>query len=270
VRTGKKVALAIVAFAAVVTLTLTGCAALLFSGGAGNVIRNLKPAPDVESRTITRKRLRATEAVEAALATLDAGTGFTSYATSTDDRCYKGENDWKIKEGYAHRCTVRITRFHGMSGDFRANMLGLEHLLEADGWQLPRSTFADLPPATFREMFATYYDVHCSGNQIAVFGSGRIARPTCEVSRLPRSRSDGYRKSNLVLWIECAERGESNLFMMDFVQRVPIGALFKERDRNFNLYQKTNLQEVEAQFREITASHRYVLSVTVQETYFEN
>lgn len=269
-RAPKKVAIAIVAFAAVATLTLSGCATLLFSGGVGNIIRNLKPAPDVERRTITRKRLRATEEAEAALAVLDAGTQFTSYATSTDDRCYKGENDWKIKEGYAHRCTVRMTRFYGMNGDFRAHMLGLEDLLASGGWQLPRSTSAELLPATFREMFAKYYDAYCSGDRIAVFGSGRIVRPTCEVSKLPRSGSDGYKKGNLVLWIECAERGETNLHMMDVVQRVPIGAVFKEHDRRFNLYQKTNLQDVEAQVREITASHRYVLSVTVQKTYFEN
>jgi hypothetical protein len=269
VRATKKVAIAIVTLAAVATLTLSGCT-LLFSGGAGNIVRNLKPAPDAEGRTITRKRLRATEEVEAALAVVDAGTGFTSYATSTDDRCYKGENDWKITEGYAHRCTVRMTRFYGMSGDFRAHMLGLEDLLASGGWQLPRSTFAELPPGTFREMFARYYDVYCSGNRIAVFGSGPVVRPTCEVSKLPRSGSDGYKKRSLVLWIECAERGESDLYMMDFAQKVPIGALAKEHDPKFNLYAKTNLQDVEALVRGITASHRYVLSVAVEETYFEN
>ncbi len=269
-RATKKAAIAIAAFAAVVILTLAGCATLLLSGGAGNAIRNLKPAPNVEGRTIARKRLRATKELEAALAALDSGTGFTSYATSTDDRCYKGENNWKIKDGYAHRCTVRMTRFYGLSGDFWAHMLGLEHLLASDGWLLPRSTYAQLPPATFREVLAKYYNVYCNGPQIAVFGSSRIDPPACEISELPRNRSDGYKKGNVVLWIECMERGDSTPPMIGLMQIVPIGGLFKERDRRFNLYQKTNLQDAEAQILEITASHRYVLSVTVQNTYFEN
>jgi hypothetical protein len=249
----KKVAIAIGASAAVVTLTLSGCMTLLFSGGVGNVVRNLKPAPDVEGRTITRKRLRATEEVEAALAAVDAGTALTSYATSTDDRCYQGENDWKIKDGYAHRCTVRMTRFYG-SDEFRRHVLGLEDQLASSGWQLP--------PATFREMFATYYDVYCRGQRIAVFGVGPITPMQCEVSKLPRSGSDEYKKGHLVLWIEGAERGERNLVRMGFLQSMPVGIR--------TLYEKKNLQNVETLIQDITTSQRYVLSVTVAKTYFEN
>ena len=269
-RATKTVAIGIIAFAVMAAMTLTACTTLLFSGGAGNIVRNLKPAPDVNGPSITHKRVKATGEIKAALAVVDAGAGFTSYATSTDDRCYKGENDWKIKEGYAHRCTVRETRFYGMSGDFRANMLGLEDLLASGGWQLPRSSLPEQPPASFREMFTKYYDVYCTGNRIAVFGSGPVVGPQCEVSRLPRSASDGYKKGDLVLWIEYAERGEGNPFMMDFMQKVPIGGLFKESDPTFNLYEKRNLQDVPALVRDIASSHRYAVSVTVQNTYFEN
>jgi hypothetical protein len=266
----KKVAIAIAIFAVLATVTLSGCMALFFSGGIGNIIRNAKPAPNVDGRRITRARLTATEEIEAVLAFLDARTPFTSYATSTDDRCYKGENDWKISEGYAHRCTVRITRFYGISGDFRAHTIGLEDLLASSGWQLPRSLSPELPPATFREVFTTYYDVYCNGPRLAVFGSDHIPQPPCEVSRLPRSASHGYRKGDLVLWIESAEGAAGDHFMMDLTQRVPVGGTFKEHDRKFNLYEKKNLQDVEAVVADITASHMYVLSVTVQKTYFEN
>jgi hypothetical protein len=266
----KKVAIAIVVSAVLAPLALSGCMALLFSGGVGNIIRNARPAPDPHGPRITRARMKATEEIEAALTAIDSQAGFTSYATSTDDRCYKGENNWKIKDGYAHRCTVRMTRFYGLNGDFRAHVLGLEDSLASSGWQMPRSTSADLPPTTFREMFERYYDVYCSGTRIAVFGSGPVTQPRCEVSRLPRSSSDGYRKADLVLWIECAEREDGHHFMMDLTQRVPVGALFKEHDRKFNLYSKTDLQDVEALVQRITSSHRYVVSVTVQRTYFEN
>jgi hypothetical protein len=262
----RKVALAIVAFAALAALTLSGCETLLFSGGVGNIIRNHTPAPDVNGQALTRKRLEASEDLKAALAFLDAGTALASYATSTDDRCYKGENNAKITDGYAHRCTVRMTRFYGMSGDFRAQMIGVEDLLASAGWQMPRSISADLPPPTFREMFVQYYDVWCRGSHIAIFGSGVVA-PTCEISKLPRSGSNGYRKGHLALWIECAERGESNLFMMDLMQKVPTG---KEYSPEYILYEKTDVQDLKAVVEGITASHRYVISVTVQETYFEN
>jgi hypothetical protein len=262
VRAMNRVTIAIIALVALVPLTLSGCS-LLLSGGVGNIIRNHKPAPDVDGPTITRKRLAAMQEIEAALAVVDAGARSTSYATATDDRCDKGENDAFTRDGYAHRCTVRMTRFYGTSGGFRAHMLGLEDLLASSGWQLPRSTF--------REMFANYYDVYCDGRRIAVFGSGPGVGPECEVSKLPRSRSE-YKKGDLLLWIECGERGGDNLYvrnMMEIMQRVPV-TTFKEGDRRFDLYKKQNLQNVNALIEDITASHKYVLSVTIQKTYFEN
>lgn len=263
-RTIKKVGILIVALTALFPLALTGCMSLLFSGGVGNIIKNHKPAPDVDGETITRKRLRATEEIAAALAVLDARSGLTSYATGSDDRCDKGENDAFTRDGYAHRCTVRMTRFYGTSGNFRTHMLGLEDLLAASGWQLPRSTF--------HEMFANYYDVYCDGPRIAVFGAGPGVRPQCEVSKLPRSASDGYKKGALILWIEYGERGGDTLYvtdMMNIMQRVPI-TTFKEGDRKFDLYHKQDLQNVGALVEDITAAHQYVLSVTIQDTYFEN
>jgi hypothetical protein len=141
-------------------------------------------------------------------------------------------------------------------------MLGFEDLLASSGWQLPRSTF--------REMFANYYDVHCDGQRIAVFGFG--PGPECEVSKLPPSGSDGYKKGDLILWIECGERGGDTLHvrnMMEVMQRVPV-TTFKEGDPRFDLYKKQNLQNVGALVEDITASHKYVLSVTIEKTYFEN
>lgn len=51
-RATKRVAIGIVGFAAVGCLTLAGCMTLLFSGGVGNIVKNLKPAPDVDGRRI--------------------------------------------------------------------------------------------------------------------------------------------------------------------------------------------------------------------------
>jgi hypothetical protein len=50
---------------------------------------------------------------------------------------------------------------------------------------------------------------------------------------------------------------------------VPV-TLYKEGDPKFDLYKKQNLQNVNALIEDITASHPYVLSVTLQKTYFEN
>jgi hypothetical protein len=119
-------------------------------------------------------------------------------------------------------------------------------------------------------MFVTYYDVWCTGRRIAVFAASPIPPMRCEPSKLPHVGSDGYKKGKLVLWLEFAERGQDNLFMMDMVQRVPVGGIFKDSDRRYNLYQQTSLQDVQAVARNVTASHDYVLSVTVEQTYFEN
>lgn len=74
-RATKRVAIGIVGFAAVGCLTLAGCMTLLFSGGVGNIVKNLKPAPDVDGRRITRKRAEATQAVESALAAVERQSG---------------------------------------------------------------------------------------------------------------------------------------------------------------------------------------------------
>lgn len=268
-REAKKMTFASVAFSIVATLLLSGCKTLLFSGGVGNAVKNLKPAPDIAGRSIAGARLKATEEVAAALVAVDAGTGFTSYATSTDDRCYKGVNDLWIKDGYAYRCTVRWTRFYGMSGSFRTQMIGLEDLLGSNGWQLWRSGYPEYQPVTFRGTFASQ-DAACGPQRIAVFGYGDMVRSTCDPSKLPRVRSDGYEQGKLRLWIEYQERDQVPEHMMDFMQRVDIGGEYKQHDRKYNLYTKSNLQDVSARVREILELHPYAVSVTVEKIYFEN
>lgn len=272
-RAQKNIAAAIAASAVLVTLTLPGCKSLLASGSFGNFAKNLKPAPEVSGPAITRKRLRAIDEVESALAAADASAGFTSYATSSDDRCYKGENEWFVRDGYAHRCTLRMTRFYGMSGDFRDQMIAFEDHLVTGGWRLPRAAPGEVPSGSFRDVFENYYDRHCRAPRIAVFNG---SQPSCEISSLPRSQTSGYRKGELSLWIEYAERGESDaymssdVYMMELVQSAPTGSAFKQEDARYNLYQNTSVQDVKARVREITQAHSYVVSITVEKIYFEN
>lgn len=257
------IATAVFAFATLVTPALSGCS-LLFYEGLGNIAKNHKPAPDVAGRRITRKRLQAMEEIEAALAVVDAGAPFTSYATAADDRCDKGENNLLTRDGYAYRCTLRMTHFYGASGDFGRIVLGFEDLIVSSGWQPPRPSF--------RETLASHYDRYCRGQRIAIFGAERGVDSLCDVSQLRPCGVEVYKMGGLSLWVMCGERGVSTLYvrdLMDVLQRVPI-TLFKEGDPKFDLYKKQSLQNVNALLEDIGASHQYVFSVTIQKTYFEN
>lgn len=242
---------AITGLAIIAALLLAGCS--LLSVTIGNSIRNSKSAPDANSASITRKRAKLTRAMEADFGALGAGTDFVRQAIATDDRCYKGENDWKVQSGFAHRCTIRITHFYGMNGDFPAKMIGLENLLSANGWTLPR--------ASITELLTGYYDKFCGSRRMAVFGRGAIT-PSCSLAELSKPH-ERYTKRNLELFISFAEKEAKDLSRMDDVQSI-------NWSTPVLTYDKKEFQNVRVLFQEMTQSYQYVLAVSIQATYFEN
>ena len=51
-----------------------------------------------------------------------------------DDACYAGQNNWKVHDGYDHRCTIRRVAAVTFAGDFRKRIARLDRRLFASGW----------------------------------------------------------------------------------------------------------------------------------------
>jgi hypothetical protein len=232
--------------AALMTLTLSGCFPL--SGGWEGFLNNMMPAPNPDSPAITRQRTTLVKNIEATFDALDMRTGFAKHATSSHDRCYHSQSDWKIRSTYAHSCRFRITRFYGVTGDFPERMIEFEALLGANEWKLPA--------VTLREMMTSDY-----------YASLRINNPRM-VLHAPRP-AEGYKKGNLVLQVVYAEKSINNLSSMDFAQHVAFEAIYQTHDRKHETYAREKLQDVRVVSGAITRSYDYVLAVSIQGTYFE-
>jgi hypothetical protein len=221
-----------------------------FSGGIEGVRKRRIPAPDVNGPTVTSRRTAMKNDIEAEFNVLDYGAGFTKYEISTHDRCYKGEANWKSVDPYAHRCELRVTRFYGFNGDFRAQMIKFETLLDHSGW-----TPGVL---TIKGVMIDYYDPRY-GHPMPFLGEQGGRRYL--VSDLPTPSE--YHKNNLALNIVYVEKETDDLFQLSEAQKVSDSTYAAIHDDK-------EFQDAKAVFQNITKSCKYVLAVHIQGTYFEN
>jgi hypothetical protein len=82
-----------------------------------------------------------------------ANTEFVAYETSSQDICYDGTHNQTRVDEFAHRCTLRLTRFYGFDDSFRDKMIEFEHRVLAAGWDRGRW---DGPMENY---MTNYYDV---------------------------------------------------------------------------------------------------------------
>jgi hypothetical protein len=217
---------------------------VLLNGGIANTIRNLKPEPNMERASIKSARDKRSGDIESALRSIGANNDFTAFATGKDDRCYEGQNNYKVAQGYAHRCTLRLTRYYGFDGDFRQRMLDFEKSLLSSGW---KNGLSDDPAARVQNMeymMTGYYD----------------QRPGMSVESVPAP--SGYNAPGLVLELRWAGRQTKDLSSLEYTQHAPFYA--------GRLYQRPELVNVEDAFKRAVQGHRYVIAVAIYGHYFEN
>lgn len=220
------------------------------NGGIKGTISNLKPPLDAGSTAVVAKRDRISNAIEAAFSELETGSDFAGYAVATHDRCNKGENNWKISQGFANRCQFRMTRFYGMKDDVRPQMLGFETRLIESGWTVPPSGIRD---------FIAHYDENCGRQAPSKFAS---AAPDCPPSIPPRSYG-GYRKNNLQLRAAYADNDSNFPLIFEHTQQIDLDGMPVA-------YERTDFQNTYMLFQTIRQSYAYALAISIQGTYFEN
>lgn len=239
-----KIALIILAAVVAVSFLAYGSFIVLLNGGIANTIRNLKPEPIMERASIKSARDELNGNIDSALRLIGANNGFAAFAAAKDDRCYKGQNNYKVTQGYAYRCTLRLTRYYGFDGDFRQRMLDFEKSLLSSGW---KNGLSDDPAARVQNMeymMTSYYD----------------RRPGMSVDSIPAP--SGYNAPGLTLELGWAERQTKNLFRLEHAQHAPFYA--------GHLYQRPEPVNVDEAFKRAVQDKRYVIAIAVYGHYFEN
>jgi len=211
------------------------------NGGIDGFINNLKPAPNPNSWAMNAKREAATAGINQSFVELQNILHYNYYETATHDYCSSGQNNWKVKDGYAYQCSLRITKFYGFNGDFRQQMIDFEQKIISIGWK-PYYR----PNYPCEKMLEEYYDPY----------PGKL------VSNLP-SFDCRHEKDGLSLEPEFAEKETRVFSQFDYNQKVS-GGSYDE------IYDEKNFQDSSLVIKKITNTDRFVLVISIQKSYYQN
>ena len=217
------------------------------NGGIYSIILSMRSRPDPDSPDLQRSRTVLAEQIDADFSSA-IGNGVARYQTARQDACYDGANNWKHQDGFAHRCTLRLTNFYGLDGDFRKAILDFDKVLLAAGWH--SNNHDDT------------HNMEWSSDNKFVFAQGR---PTERHLNPNPGSTYSYYKDGLSLDIRSAERGATRLGSLEIVQANGMGWISEN-----NFYDQRKLVDVDDVFREVTRDHPYILAVAISGHYFEN
>ncbi len=220
---------------------------LIFNGGVDGLISNLKPEPNPNSSAINANREAATARINQSFEALQNILHYHDYETATHDLCSRGSSSWKRSDGYAYRCSLRITKFYGFNGDFRQQMLDFERKIISLGWEPPVYR-SDNPMEKMLEEYYDHYTTYQSGDLV--------------VSNLPSSDCR-YQLGGLSLELEFAEKATHSFIHQNSIQKV-IGHSYAE------IYAEQHFQDSSLVVKRITDTDRFVLIISIQKTYYQN
>ncbi len=215
------------------------------NGGISSIILNMKSRPDLDSPDLKRNRAKLEDQIDADFGRAIPSDGFVHYARSTQDACYDGANNWKHQDGFAHRCTLRVTNFYGLDGDFRKTMLDFGKSILAAAWH-PNIYDSNIHDIAWT---LTQYDAATQNHDT--------------VDHLPNPYP--YYKGGFTLDIRWAERGSQRLFGLKDIQAYNMGWVSEN-----NFYDQRKLTDANDVFRDVTRDHQYILAIAISGHYFEN
>jgi len=223
----------------VLCLPASACGGLL--GGEDN-----GPPPDPLAAPIQEARSDATTAADDALEDAVSAVGGRVVARASEDDCYEGQNNYKVHDGYDHRCTIRRAVVAGFDGDFRERIRLLDRRLFAAGW----GCYRDPCPETLSGNVDAYWDLRKQE-----YGG---ADP--EISSLPTTSA--------------YERGDQYLDVAyvgaDGGGRAALGRFHRRmRGGIFTSYERARPFDVEAAL-ERASRFGYVVAFAVETDYFED
>lgn len=173
-------------------------------GGTEAIWLNSLPAPDQDKPEVVQKRAAARSTAEAGLATLEHTSALTKGPRSYSAACERGQNNWKVHEGYRHSCDVSVAGFYGWAGGFPEMARSLHQELVADGWT------------------ADDFDSLASAAEQYETGTNRYSTPTPGVSPAPIDFEDtwfaNYEKGDHHLSLTFANTYTTDVHFFDYEQ----------------------------------------------------
>ncbi|MCA0295894.1 MAG: hypothetical protein LCH96_11410 [Actinobacteria bacterium] len=125
----------VTAVVVIVPVLAVGAFWVSWQGGPEAIWLNAQPAPDQDKPSVVEARQKARDhtraELESAFGAASVVPGRETYAA----QCRRGQNNWKVHEGYVHTCTVTSGRFYGLRGDFPAAAKKLHAELGKTGWE---------------------------------------------------------------------------------------------------------------------------------------
>ena len=220
-------------------LALAGCGGLLGSDDPG-------PPPDATSEAVAAARVDAVAVADRALDEVVEKLGGTVVGRASDDACYQGQNNWKVDDGYGHRCTVRRAVIVSFDGDFRQRIAAFDERLFDAGWRC----YSDPCHETLTSLLREYWD-----SRAAQYGDA-----TFPISSLPTPSS--YDRDGLELQFNYAGADPSGRSSLQDWHRRRRGGVFESYERSRPLDVAAVLARGE--------SFAYLVALAVERDYFES
>jgi hypothetical protein len=174
--------------------------------------------PDFGDPSLAGRRTAAVEKAKSALGEVIGVAHGRILGRGSYDGCYKGQQNYKVDEGYAYRCTVRAVGAVGMTGDFRRRIALLDAQLFRSGWALDCAT---CEKDTLTWLVEEYWDF-------------RVAQATPQapfsISWLP-TPGQPYEKGDLLLTFQYAGRDRSGRQSLEGAHRMRRGGVFRSDER---------------------------------------
>jgi hypothetical protein len=168
---------------AVSSVVLLGCGLGGPSGPSG-------PPPDAKSDAIVELRRDGTRDADRALADAAKMLGGEVLGRASNDRCWEGQRNWKLDEGYDYRCSAFRALVVGFAGDFRSRIARFDRRLFASGWECDLHFECE----SNSQLVEEYWELR---------RAERVKGQPFPIWRLP-TKTDGYARGDLRLYVDYA------------------------------------------------------------------
>ena len=201
------------------------------------------PPPDPYSPEIVEQRREAVAEADSAIREAVALLLGDVVGRASSDECYEGQRNYKVDDGYAHRCTIRRVAAIAFDGDFRERIAQFDRGLFRAGWGCLSSPCHE----TLAGMVDEYWDMR----------SAEVGGGAFPISRLP---STGYTRGDLHFDVDYIAADRASAFSLENSHRRQRGGLHT----SYKVARPLDVPRVLAR-----AAKVYVVLVAIERDYFE-
>ena len=202
--------------------------------------------PDPTAAEIVKARATAVEAADEALEHARRALGGAIVARASEDGCYPGQNDYKVHDGYDHRCTLRRAVVIGFDGDFRGRVRILDRRLFSADW----GCYRDPCPETLSGNVEAYWSLR----------KREYGTPEPPITSLPTTVM--YERGNQHLDVAYVRADRVGRATLEYFHRRALGG-------HFTSYERAKPFDVDATL-ERASGFEYAVALAVETDYFED